>query len=168
LFFSPLLSEPHVEHHDELAGAVISGHLDPEDEEVGTEVYIEALPAVAGDDPAWDDESVYIDLGTLLEGGRPSPAEEFDWEPAWPPVSGGAPVPCTDLEELLEAWDVAAAEEMRRLEAGRPVPMPGAYEPTAADLAEMARWADGLDARGDWPREKSALGSQPHLCENLR
>lgn len=110
----------HVAHHDELAGAVISGHLDPEDEEVATEIFAESLPAVDRDHPSWDDPSVWLDVETLLECGRPVRIETL------PPIAGGSPaaepyVPSAEDLEDYRAWaeDLDRREEIRQAEARR-------------------------------------------------
>jgi hypothetical protein len=108
--------------------------LDPEDEHDAELVFVAELEPVGLDSDAWDADAgaVYLDVELLSLGTHPFPYNpdaddtgEFPPAPleaiaaALPPVAGGSP-------------DDDAPEP---------------FEPTAEDLADLARWSEDLERR---------------------
>lgn len=100
-----------------------SPYLEAEDEADATDTFIGALPAVAGDNPAWDDQTVILDARLLADGNHP-----------WP-----IPIVSDDDDRTIPP-ELDPEEE----ETGEFGPPPGIdpepYEPTEEDMAELRRW----------------------------
>jgi hypothetical protein len=142
----------------------LSGHgvraclyLDREDEEPATEVFIAALPEVAGDGPAWDREDVFLDAELLAQDRHPWPIPTVgDDDRFGPLLDPTGPLPAGEEEPTgeyptLSALGLApiaggspsAEDEAWWRERSRPEPTP--YVPTAADLAEMRANRDATE-----------------------
>lgn len=72
-----------------------SSYLEAEDEAGATGAYLRALPAVPYADPAWDDESVILDVPMMIDGTHPFPLA---------PISGGAPDDGPAFTPTAEDW----------------------------------------------------------------
>jgi hypothetical protein len=106
-----------------------AAYLDREDEAEASEVFIDALPEVAGDGPAWDREDVFLDAEMLAAGNHP-----------WP-------IPAAGDDDRAGPDDFDRA--MMALE-DLPLPISGgAPEPSPEDLADYHAWSEDLDRRRD-------------------
>jgi hypothetical protein len=128
-------------NHVAVTGCLASAeYLDREDEEAATEVFIDALPEVAGDSPAWDREDVFLDAEMLADNVHP-----------WP-------IPTVGDDDRTEPDDFAAAA----LEDLALPPVCGgseeaeAFEPSPDDLADFAAWSDAVAMRR-WYDERGGL-----------
>jgi hypothetical protein len=122
----------HVHRTGELAGAVLAGLLDREDEHTATEIFVEALPDLDDESPAWDREDVLIDVELALAGRHPLPftveppdAPDAHWRHPYADVAGLAAAALEDLPLPISG--------------GSPESDPG---PTAADRADYEAWLD--------------------------
>lgn len=144
--------------HGELAGAVQLGLLDREDEETAEWIFVESLPEVPYDDPAWDRPDVFLDVAALADGSHPVPFGEPDeatligheapdgrhvarkmLDAGILPVAGGSPTPTEADRADFEAW-------LSQVDA--PYPPDGQAEPrgyTADTLARINRALYGQD-----------------------
>jgi len=114
-----------------------SPYLDPEDEAAATEAFVAAMPAVSGCSNDWDDPSIYLDVDTLLEAGRP----RIPTDALVPPELDPEPYAPTEEEELFAAAFAAADAEP-----GLPPIVGGApFVPGDLDWAEYRAWCDRLD-----------------------
>jgi hypothetical protein len=57
----------HVSREGTLEGLVAEGWLEPANEATAEEVYVDALPAIAGPDPSWHDDGIYLDVDSIVE-----------------------------------------------------------------------------------------------------
>jgi hypothetical protein len=107
-----------------------AAYLDREDEAEATEVFIEALPEVAGDSPAWDRDDMFLDAALLADGTHP-----------WP-------IPTVADDDRTEPDDFAAAAledlDIRPVCGGSEEAEP--FEPSPEDLADYGRYSEALDA----------------------
>ena len=137
----------HVHTHGELAGAVAAGLLDREDEATATEVFIDALPDVPADSPAWEVPDVILDVELLLAGVHPWPFTLTP--PELEPDDFDGP----DVPDAGRSWSSHLAELIATGRTAAPPPISGGspdaapFEPSPADLQDYAEWSAELDRR---------------------
>lgn len=116
--------------------------LDPEDECDAEAVYVEGLPEVPMDSPAWDREDAFLVVEWLAAGVHPLPfaAEPDDDTGEWPvPAEADAP----DASPHARFPGIASLAERMAL----PPLSGGSPEPTAEDLSDYGAWSEDLDRR---------------------
>jgi hypothetical protein len=161
----------HVAAHGTLEGSGI----EPEDEGEATEVFVDALPEVPFDSPAWDrDTGVLFDAAMLAGGNHPWPIPTLgDDDRTVPPDADLVPPELEDFDHLGPSWAARQEDDcrdeddddrqveaigrwlqsLRPISGGAPEFTPTAegggpaYEPTAEDLADLDRWAAELERR---------------------
>jgi hypothetical protein len=154
--------------HAAATGTLAGSAIDPEDEAVAEAAFVDALDAepVPYDSPAWDDESVILDVRMMIDGTHPSPFAEgpvgdHDAPDASPharfpgvatlaqrrapmPISGGAPADLNGDRRDFEEW-------LSQLDAGYPpadqpesdpfaFPRIATLDDRRAFQADIARW----------------------------
>jgi hypothetical protein len=150
----------HAGREGELSGAVAAGLLDREHEDDATEIFVESLADVPPDSLAWTHPGIYLDVDSLLEGGRPDrsiPPDAVLLPPELDPEGPYAPTAedLADYGAWLEALD---RDQMAALVA--PIAGGAPFEPTAEDVADMeAHWkfTEKQDARRRAENARNAL-----------
>jgi hypothetical protein len=138
----------HAARHGELAGAVALGLLDREDEETAEWIFVESLPEVPYDDPAWDREDVFLDAGMLADGTHPWPipttGDDDRTEPDGP-EDGDRSIPADAVLVPPDLEAIAAA--LKPIAGGAPDDDAPEFIPTAADWEDYRNHFDEVEVR---------------------
>jgi hypothetical protein len=122
----------------ELAGCVLSGHLESEDEAGATGAFLRAMEAVPYDDPTWSDPSIWLDVDSIMDAAAVAAVEPpDDWKGST--AAGWALIP-PELEDL----------ELPPIAGGAPEP----FSPSPEDWADYRAWSEALDARRPAPEPR--------------